>query len=258
MRVTGYRSGGGRRGNVGTRTLSVMRSAVPYVSGVVNLGPAAGGVDAESIAEAKERAPLTLRTGRRAVTTGDYERLTLEASAEVARTRCQSAQRGNGAVRLLVVPRVRGEATAHHLDDFALAPELVATIKSRLDEHRVIGTAVEISTPYYQGISVAALVHAAPGRPAALVRQRAEEAIARFVNPLVGGSEGTGWPFSTDLNAATVTQLLETVEGVERVEEALLFEYDLRSGRRLGSAKDVIRLDEQSLFLSAAHQVVVR
>lgn len=258
VRVTGYRSGGGRQGNVGTRTLSVMRSAVPYVSGVVNLGPASGGVDAESVAEAKERAPLTLRTGRRAVTTGDYERLTLEASAEVARTRCQSAQRGNGAVRLLVVPRVRGEATAHHLDDFALAPELVTTIKTQLDEHRVIGTAVEISTPYYQGISVAALVHAAPGRPAALVRQRAEEAISRFVNPLVGGSEGTGWPFSTDLNAATITQLLETVEGVERVEEALLFEYDLRSGRRLGSAKDVIRLDEQSLFLSAAHQVVVR
>ena len=38
----------------------------------------------------------------------------------------------------------------------------------------------------------------------------------------------------------------------------LLFEYDLRTGRRLGGGKDVIRLDKQSLFLSAAHQVVVR
>jgi hypothetical protein len=48
------------------------------------------------------------------------------------------------------------------------------------------------------------------------------------------------------------------VEGVERVDELLLFEYDLRTRQRLGSAKDVIRLDQHSLFLSASHQVVVR
>jgi hypothetical protein len=64
--------------------------------------------------------------------------------------------------------------------------------------------------------------------------------------------------FDTDLNSAVVAQLLESVEGVERVEELLLFEYDLRSGRRLGSGRDLIRLDRHSLFLSAKHQVVVR
>jgi hypothetical protein len=84
------------------------------------------------------------------------------------------------------------------------------------------------------------------------------EALTRFVNPLTGGPDGTGWPFDADINAAVGTQLLESVDGVERVEEALLFEYDLRTGRRIGAAKDVIRLDEHSLFLSAAHQVVVR
>ena len=72
------------------------------------------------------------------------------------------------------------------------------------------------------------------------------------------GPDGQGWPFDADLNSAVLTQLLESVEGVERVEEALLFEYDLRSGQRLGAAKDLIRLDRHSLFLSAAHQVVVR
>ena len=40
--------------------------------------------------------------------------------------------------------------------------------------------------------------------------------------------------------------LLESVEGVERVEEALLFEYDLRTGQRLGAAKDLIRLDRHT------------
>ena len=102
------------------------------------------------------------------------------------------------------------------------------------------------------------MIRSLPGRPAALVRQRVLDALTRFVNPLTGGAEGEGWPFDADVNAATVAQLIEAAEGVERVEEVLLFEYDLRTGARLGSGRDVVRLDRDSLFLSAGHQVVVR
>src|SRR6478609_4127264 len=258
VEVSGYRHGGGSRGNVGARTLTLLRTAVPFVNGVINLAPASGGVDAETVAEAKQRGPLTLRTGRRAVTARDFERLTLESSVEVARARCRPAGRGNGAVQLLVVPHVRSDPAHHRLDDFAISQPLMNTITDALDEHRLVGTAVEVSTPYYQGVSVVALLHGAPGRPAALVRQRAMDALARYLNPLVGGSDGAGWPFDADVNLAVVTQLLESVDGVERVDEVLLYEYDLRTGRRLGAGKDVIRLDKQSLFLSAGHQVVVR
>lgn len=258
VRVTGYRHGGGARGNVGARTLTVMRSTVPFIRTAVNLAPAIGGVDAETTAEARVRAPLTLRTGQRAVTAGDYERLTLESSVEVARARCLSAKRGNGAVRMLVVPQVRGDSAKHVIDDFAIAPPLLRRIGEHLDEHRLVGTSIEVGTPYYQGVSVVALVHAGPGRPAALVRQRVLDTLARFINPLTGGSDGTGWPFDADLNGAVIAQLIETVEGVERIDEVLLFEYDLRTRQRLGVAKDVIRLDQHSLFLSAPHQVVVR
>ncbi|MEO6885184.1 MAG: putative baseplate assembly protein [Jatrophihabitantaceae bacterium] len=258
LRVTGYRHGGGGRGNVGARTLTVLRTSLPFVRGVINLAPAIGGVDAETVPEAKVRGPMTLRTGQRAVTAGDYERLTLESSAEVARARCLPASRGNGSVRLLVVPQLRGDAAHHRLDDFAIAAPLMRRITDHLDAHRVVGTAIEVFTPYYQGVSVAALVHTGPGRPSGLVRQRALETLTRYINPLTGGPDGTGWPFDADINGAVIAQLLETVDGIERVEEALLFEYDLRTGRRIGSAKDVIRLDEHSLFLSAPHQVVVR
>ncbi len=256
--VTGYRHGGGARGNVGSRTLTVMRSTVPFVRGAVNLAPASGGVDAETVAEARTRAPLTLRTGQRAVTAGDYERLALESSTEVARARCLPADRGNGSVRLLVVPRVRGDAGSHVIDDYAIPAPLMRRIGEHLDAHRLVGTAVEVGTPYYQGVSVVALVHAGAGRPAGLVRQRVIDTLTRYLNPLTGGSDGTGWPFDSDVNAAVLSQLVETVEGVERVDELLLFEYDLRNQQRLGVAKDVIRLDQHSLFLSAPHQVVVR
>jgi predicted phage baseplate assembly protein len=256
--VTRYRHGGGTRGNVGARTLTVMRSTVPYVRGAINLSPATGGVDAETIAEAKTRGPLTLRTGQRAVTAGDYERLTLESSTQVARARCLTTGRENGSVRVLVVPQVRGTADKHQLDDFAIAAPLMRRITDHLDAHRLVGCAVEVGTPYYQGVSVVALVHVGTGRPAGLVRQRALDALTRYVNPLAGGPDGHGWPFDADINAAVVTQLLEGVEGVDRVDEVLLYEYDLRTGLRLGTGKDVIRLDRHSLFLSAGHQVVAR
>jgi len=55
-----------------------------------------------------------------------------------------------------------------------------------------------------------------------------------------------------------VYQLLEAIEGVERVQEVLFFEYDLRNRTRIGSARDVVKLERDSLFLSAFHQVVVR
>lgn len=258
VQVTGYRHGGGARGNVGARTLTVLRSSVAFIRAVTNLAPATGGVDAETVAEAKTRGPLSLRTGQRAVTAGDFERLAREASTEVARARVLPTTRGNGSVRLLVVPNIRGEASTHTLDSFALGAPLLRQITEHLDAHRLVGTAIEVSTPYYQGVSVVALAHTGPGRPAALVQGRAIELLNRYLNPLTGGPDGNGWPFDADLNTAAVTQLLEAIDGIERVEEVLLYEYDLRTGRRLGAAKDVIRLDRDSLFLSAAHQVVVR
>ncbi|MEO7126834.1 MAG: putative baseplate assembly protein [Nakamurella sp.] len=258
IRVSSYRTGGGAAGNVGSRTLTVLRSAVPYISAAVNLRAAAGGVDPETVSEAKERGPLTLRTGQRAVTAKDFERLTLESSIEVARARCLPSTDGRRPIRVLVVPQVRTDPQLHHLDDFALSAPLLSRISSYLDAHRLVGASVEVGTPFYQGVSVAALVHAPAGRPLALIRQRASAALTRYLHPLTGGVDGEGWLFDADVNAATITQLLESVEGIDRVDEVLLYEYDLRSGERIGGGRDVVRLDAQSLFLSGPHRVVVR
>ncbi|MDQ1706027.1 MAG: hypothetical protein QOF18_2393 [Frankiaceae bacterium] len=256
--VTGYRFGGGAAGNVGAGSLTVLRTTVPFVDRVANVRPSVGGVDAESVEDAKQRGPLTIRTGQRAVTAGDFERLTRETTTEVARARCLAATTPGAPVRVLVVPEVRTAPETHQLDDFAISDTLLAQIQNHLDERRVVGTAVEVGTPYYQGVSVAALLRAMPGRPATLVRQRAMDLLCRYLNPLTGGPDGDGWPFDADLNSAAIAQMLEAVEGVERVEEVLLFEYDLRNRRRLGAGRDVLPLDRHSLFLSADHQVIVR
>ena len=253
-----YRHGGGNAGNVGAGTLTALRSSIAYITRVDNFEAAIGGVDAETIDGAKRRAPQTLRAGARAVTAEDFERLAAEADPSVARVRCLPPEASGRPIRLLVVPAVKADLDEQHLDDFALSPLLLQRLAGHLDERRILGSTIEIGTPYYQGVTVAAMVVARPGRPASLVRERALAAVYRYVNPLVGGPDGTGWPFDADLSAANVFQVLEAVEGVERVEEVLLFEYDLRNGERLGFGREVISLERDSLFLSALNRVVVR
>jgi hypothetical protein len=121
----------------------------------------------------------------------------------------------------------------------------------------VLGTSVELLTPFYQGVSVAALVHAAPARPPDVVRDRVLAALYAFIHPTSGGPDGTGWGWTDDLNAATLNQRVADIDGVERV-DVLLFHWDARNGQRVGEAQEIIRLRKNSLFLSGVHRVVVR
>lgn len=258
LAVSGYRTGGGVVGNVGAGTLRGLQTTIPYIAGVENIEAAVGGVDAETVNNAKMRGPQSLRTGGRAVTAEDFERIAGESDPSIARVRCLPPLEPGRPIRLLLIPAVSRRPEQIQLDDFALPDDMVARVREHLDERRILGSTIEIGTPYYQGVTIATLITARPGRPASLVRDRALGALYTYLNPVTGGPDGAGWGFDSDLNAASVFQLLEAVEGVERVDEVLFFEYDLRNHERIGFGKDLVKLDRDSLFLSANHQVVVR
>jgi predicted phage baseplate assembly protein len=256
--VPRYRAGGGTAGNVGTGALTSLRVAVPFVDSVINLTPARGGVDPETLDEVKLRGPRTVRAGQRAVTVSDYEQLALEASPAVARTLCVPPDVPFGPIRVLVVPRSTEDPELLTIDDFALSDQLFAAVRDRLEEARTLGATVEVSTPYFQGVSPVVQVRGAVGRSPVAVKERVTAAIHRFLSPLAGGPRGDGWPFGVALSAATLVSVVSEVEGVASVEDLALFELDLRNDRRVGDATDIIHLDEHSLFLAGKVQVVVR
>ena len=77
-----------------------------------------GGVDGETLEEAKRRGPLLVRTRSRAVTAEDYEVLAREAAPDIARVRCVpvgqdaaigAATQAGTAVRVLLVPAAASE-----------------------------------------------------------------------------------------------------------------------------------------------------
>ena len=87
--------------------LRILRSSVPFVARVENRRPAAGGVDGETVDNARVRGPMTLRTLHRAVVPEDYERLAREVAPGVARVRCVA---GLG-LRRRPGRRIRGRST---------------------------------------------------------------------------------------------------------------------------------------------------
>lgn len=256
VRVTRYRWGGGAHGNVGAGTLSVLKSSIPYIASVVNLDPARGGVDPESIDNAKRRGPLSLLTGQRAVTVRDYERLALEATPDVGRARCLPPADPEGPVRVLLVPRLHVAPQELTLDKLALPKPLQRRVGSYLDDRRTLNTTIEISTPSYRDVTVVATVRGATDNPRELIRDLALSALYRYINPLVGGPAGIGWPYGRDLNLGEIFALLTAVDGVVGVEEVLLFMANPRTGQ-VGNPLQRVPLPDDALFASWRHQVRV-
>lgn len=256
--ITGYRYGGGRRGNVGAGKLTVPLTAIPSLESVRNLDPATGGVDAETVDNAKIRGPLYLRGGHRAVTAKDFERLTKEAAPGVARARCLPPAGPGQPVRLLVVPRLEIAPVALKLPHLAVPVELETRIRLYLDDRRLLTTQVRVDVPSYQGITVVAEVHAAPTVRPEKVRADAEAALYAFINPITGGSDGQGWPFDLDLSIGDVFSVLRGVPGVTRAETVHLFIADLAGQREPEEVGQRVQLAADELFMSVAHRVVVR
>ena len=260
IRARRYRTGGGRTGNVARGTVRSLRDSIPYITEVVNREAARGGVDGETVEEARTRASITLRAQDRAVTLRDYEELARRAAPETARITCLAGdeeEHGAYAVRVLVVPHATPEPGGRlRFEQLVPGDALLERITRYLDERRLIGTRLAVGPPYYQGVTVVATVHVFRGTDVDRARRQAHDALYRHIDPLTGGAAGTGWPFGRPVQAGEIFAVLQRVPGVELVDEVLLYPADPLTGKR-GAATDRIDLDRPSLVFSYDHRVRV-
>jgi len=258
LRLRSYRTGGGRKGNVSARALTVLKSSIPFVARVENRRAAAGGVDGEDIDNAKVRGPILLRTRGRAVTTEDFEHIAREAAPEVARIRAVAAGDGAdaGAVRVLVVPAASGQDGRLRFEQLVPNEETLQKITDRLEESRVIGTRAIVEPPVYRGITVVAKLRARARQNPTRLQETALEALYRYFDPIVGGPDGTGWPFGRPVNVGEVYSVLQGLRGTEMVEDARLFGADPVTGQR-GQQTSRLEVEPHALVFSYEHQVLV-
>lgn len=262
LRMSAYRIGGGRRGNVARGTIRVLKTSVPYVARVENRHPALGGVDGETPSEVRLRGPLELRAGGRAVTADDFEELAREVAPDVARVRCVPAGVGPadaGAIRLLVVPWVPADEHGRLSFEELSRPteELLRRIADHLERRRLIGTRLIVGPPPYRGVTVVARLTPVPGVPADRVRDTALGMLYRHLSPYEGGRDGAGWAFGAGVQSFDLSGLLAGAPGVASVDELLVFPADPRTGQR-GQQTQRLDVPINGLVHSFQHQVRVR
>lgn len=240
IRVLGYRSGGGAAGNVPAGAIAKLgvpgSSASPpppllravAASGLKLANPftAAGGADAESIADALQRVPTELRRNHRAVTQDDFSSLALQTPAcEIGRAEClprfhaPSRSRKPGCVSVIVWP---ARDTRHPAAPVPDAWQLTQVCRW-LDRWRLVTTELYVAPPTYRRIAVGVQVKVRAGFGLDGVRDWVNVALRQYLAPLPPhGPAGAGWPLGRRVMARELEGVVMQVEGVDYVESLRL------------------------------------
>ncbi len=271
-----YRTHSGARGNVAEKTVTVLRNPkgdLQNIKSVVNPERAAGGSDAESVEEVKERGPQSLKHRHRAVTVDDFQWLALEASGEIAQARCLPGRNPSGLnqpgwVTVVITPESQ-DARPYP------SPALLRTVKSYLEAHALAnlkeGRQIYVKGPEYIEATVMARVVATIPEKADEVELSVLSCLEEFLHPLRGGPEGKGWELGRDVYLSEISAEIESVDGVDhlagiRMEGSIQqFHLDLDSTKyapfevpaesRVGTFDDRIRL---ALAMPLAHGKALR
>ena len=278
-----YRYGGGAMGNLPANNLRTLTSSLAYISRVTNLRRAAGGRDQESMEEVKLRAQRELQAQKRAVTTQDYEQLTLNFSRTIARVKCITPKadqtRGElGIVQLLVIPAVADSLGVGDLSQLHLRENLAGELLAYLDRYRLLTTHVRAKEPEYLGIQVKAQIAVDDFSNPDTVLSRVDHHLRNYLNPLVPFPEReeedhllepgwTGWPLGRDLFTAEIFALIQRVPGVKYVLDVSLYSrtvnprtesLNLEEQPPVTLVEDkVVWVDEEALLCSLDHEITV-
>jgi Baseplate J-like protein len=267
-----YRTGGGQHGNLPDRTVTQLKTTVPYVDGVTNLEAAGGGGDRESIARVQERGPKILRHGGKAVTVQDFEDLAYEASTEIARVKAivpefdpldpklwidpspvnpklseQVSEHGKvkvvdrGKVTLLIVPY---SSAAQPTPSLALIDRVRDYIRSRCSPT----VDLLVAAPQWQQVSVTTELVPTSLDVADAVRIAARSRLEQFLHPLTGGPEGRGWAFGREPHLSDIYALLESIAGIDRIRS-------LQIGDGRSETPNKSSRNDRFLIYSGKHQI---
>ncbi len=166
-----------------------------------------------------ERASVVARkTPERAATTLDFERIALDVPGTRVR-RARAWAELDPAYTGMTVPGTVSVVVVPSLPSGRPMPSagLLRAIQRYLDRRRVLCTRLVVVGPQYVEVRARATVRAMTGADASRVQADVVRALDLFLDPLVGGPAGRGWPFGRDVYRSEVLQVIDGVDGVDHV-----------------------------------------
>ncbi|MCB9764011.1 MAG: baseplate J/gp47 family protein [Alphaproteobacteria bacterium] len=226
--VERYHEVPGAKGNIGVGQITVCDQVNDQVQ-CVNLLPAVGGRNAETIEEIIRRAPSLLTSRDRAVTRQDFEIIAREASGEVARAACPGKMGRDGTVEVVILPQRReGERTPDPFLSAGLRDHVEAYLRRRC----LINVEPKVRLASFLPIDLSVTLRLRPNANQLVVREQAEDWVTRFLDPYVGGLDAMGWPFGGTLYAQDFGRLVSDIVEVRHVVAVQI--YDMRGDRMKG------------------------
>ncbi|WP_127533972.1 putative baseplate assembly protein [Paenibacillus kobensis] len=248
IRISYYRTMG-RQGNVSAGSISQFADHDSGLAGkldVLQLLPASGGANAESVEDAAARAVKELRRLTRAVTDDDYEQLACRTPG-LRVARAKALWSGDNAVKVVVVPysdKPNPNPSAGFLD----------TVSRYLNRHRLLTTRVAVIAPRYVKVQANVLVTINSGHDGDAVAAAVSAELSRYLHPLEGGPHGTGWPFGRTVYLSELYALIDKVDGVDSVQRLQLF--NTEGGGRIDDQGN-FTMDNHALVYSDGHRIEI-
>ncbi|MEH2032168.1 MAG: baseplate J/gp47 family protein [Nostoc sp.] len=214
-----YQVGGGEQGNVGSFEITSLTSSIAFVDSVTNPEAAEGGSDSELLEQALKRGPQMLKHRNRAVTKGDFEWLTRQASRSIALVQClpnfdDEKNRQSGWVTVIIIPKSSEAQPQPSL-------QLKQTVEKYLQNYaaNVVTSPkhLHVCGPIYMEIGIQTTLFTAEVDAVPFVDQMAMQKLNAFLHPLTGGYSNQGWKFGCLPCLSDFYTLLGSIPSLDRV-----------------------------------------
>jgi predicted phage baseplate assembly protein len=207
-----WRAGGGPAGAVASGTaLEGGAPGAPPDLNATSVVEALGGDEPETPAHASARVASSLRAVERAVTAPDHETLAMTVpGVAIPRAHAAAGYLSShpcgavpGATTVFVVPAApRDQADDVHEDALVASPQpdpgALAAVRTRMQAARLAGSLLCVCGPNYRPVQLLVDVDSETTDGASL-RRRVAEWLRDYLDPLLGGQAGRGWPFGEPL-----------------------------------------------------------
>jgi predicted phage baseplate assembly protein len=222
-----------------------MLSVLSGVDKVTNERPAVGGADEQTLKNLQATAPSRLKRRDRAVTAEDFIAFAREAGGVANATALANTHPDfpgtsvPGAVTVVIVPDTGGTPPL-------LSSDLIASVCSRLEPHRLLTTEVYVKGPDYKVIRVEAVVEAKPASSFDSIARNIKAALGALLDP-------KSWQFGFNLHPTSIFKVvLEADSSITGIRNLNLYVDD-----HLWESLDQIQLNPGELIYGGEHLIVV-
>jgi hypothetical protein len=151
--------------------------------------------------------------------------------------------------RVLAVPPIA--ASGYRKEDLLPSASAMRSLATRLSS--LTSRTVRVEPALYLPVAVIGTVvlDAEASGDAASVAHRLE----RFLHPVLGGTDGTGWPFGVAVRACDIADALAALPAVADVRDLSIRTVDLASPQRRGPERAAIELPATGLVFATEHDL---